>query len=174
MNPKKLFLILIFVLSIVLSFSLFIFKDFFIQARSWGLLGIFVVNAVSNASFFVSGPAFLTVVAGGSLYNPFFVAIVSSLGSSVGEMVGYLFGLSGRKALNHRLNKKIWFIVLERYFHKYGGWILFFFAFIPNFIFDSFGVFAGVFAYSPWKFFLIVTLGRFIRFLILAILGSKI
>lgn len=171
MNKKV--AILVFVLSFVLSIAFFVFKDFFAQTRSLGLLGLFIINFVSNASFFVSAPAMITVVAGGAIYPPFLVALVSSLGSAFGDMLGFILGLSTRKLVNHKLNQKIWFAVLDGYFKKHGAWIVFVFALVPNPFFDSIGILAGVFIYSPLKFFLIVFLGRFLRYLLLAGLGSR-
>ncbi|HZJ18130.1 MAG TPA: VTT domain-containing protein [Patescibacteria group bacterium] len=173
-SKKKAAFYLIFILSFVLSLSLFIFKDFFRDSKSLGLFGIFLINFVSNASFFVSGPAFLSVIAGGSLYNPILVALVSSVAATLGDMIGFLVGFSGRKIILEKLEKKFWFSVLEDYFKKYGGLMLFFLAFIPNPFFDAIGLVAGIFVYSPKKFIIIVTLGRFLRYLILAGIGARI
>lgn len=164
--------ILVFILSLVLSIAFFYFRDFFKGAESLGLLGIFLINFVSNASFFVSGPAFLTVIAGGALYPPILVAIASSLGSAAGDVISFIVGFTGRHIINHKLNQKIWFRVLEDYFKKFGGIILFIFALIPNPFFDSIGLIAGIFHYNIWKYLLIVFVGRLIRFFLLATLGS--
>lgn len=164
---------LIFLFSLILSFSLFIFKDFFRDSKSLGLIGIFIINFVSSASFFVSGPAFLSIIAGGSLYNPVLVAFISSVAATLGDMVGFLVGFSGRKIILEKLEKKFWFSILDEYFKKYGGWMLFVFAFIPNPFFDAIGLIAGIFVFSPKRFIIIVTLGRFLRYLILAGIGSR-
>lgn len=173
MKKEKLVALIVFFSSIVLSFSFFIFEDFFSQARSWGVLGLFLLNVISNASFFISAPTLFAVIAGGSLYNPFLVAAVSALGAGLGDTVSYLFGFSGRKVLNHKLSKKLWFRVMEDFFEKHGGWILFLFSLIPNPIFDSFGLIAGIFSYKYWRFLTIIVVGRFIRFLIFAYFGSN-
>lgn len=172
MSKKKIIAITIFFLSFVLSIGFWIFKDYFKGATSLGLLGLFIINAVSNASFFISAPAFLTAFAGGAIYPPILVALAAAGGSAVGDMLSYVVGLSGRHTFNHKLNKKLWFRVLEGVFKKHGTWILLFFALVPNFLFDSIGLFAGAFAFHPLKFFFIVLLGRFIRFFILASIGA--
>lgn len=169
---SKITAVIIFILSLALTIIFFVFRDYFEQTRSLGLLGLFIINAVSNASLFISAPAFLTVIAGGAIYPPVLVALIASFGSAVGDMVGFLLGLSGRHLINHKLNEKIWFKVINTYFHKYGGWIIFIIAFVPNPFFDSLGIIAGVFHYRPWKFFLLVFIGRFFRYLILAEAGS--
>lgn len=169
---SKIAAVIIFILSLALTVVFFVFHDYFEQTRSLGLLGLFIINAVSNASLFISAPAFLTVIAGGAIYPPFLVALVASFGSAVGDMVGFVLGSSGRNLINHKLNEKIWFKVIDTYFHKYGGWIILVISFVPNPFFDSMGIIAGVFHYHPLKFFLIVFIGRFFRYLILAKAGS--
>ena len=163
----------VFILSIVLSVLFFVFRDFFKGSASLGLLGLFIINFVSSVTLFVSAPSIFAVVAGGSIYPPFLVALVSSLGSTLGEGLSFLFGLSGRHLIKHKLEKKIWFRVLEDYFKKYGGIILFLFTLIPNPLFDSMGIIAGLFKYPICKFFLIFFLGRFIRYFFLAQFGSR-
>jgi membrane protein YqaA with SNARE-associated domain len=164
----------IFVLSIVLSIAFFIFRDFFKESASLGLIGLFILNFVSNASFFVSAPAFPAVVAGGNLYPPILVALVSSLGATAGDSIGFAFGFAGHKLTKHKLEKKKWFRILEKHFKKYRGWLLFAFALIPNPVFDAIGLIAGIFAYPFFRFFLIVLLGRLIRYYLLASFGSTL
>ncbi|MBI2049627.1 VTT domain-containing protein [Candidatus Roizmanbacteria bacterium] len=171
---NKIYAGFIFSLSIILSAAFFIFEDFFKESRTLGFLGIFLINLISGMSFFVSGPAFLTVISGGSIYQPILVALTASIGVTLGDMISYLLGFSGRHLINHHLSKKNWFIYLEKHFERRGVWLLFLLALIPNPIFDAIGLIAGVFRYSPYKFFLIVVLGRFIRFWLLAKFGSAL
>src|SRR3989344_2155549 len=168
MISRRIIVSFIFVLSIVLSVAFFIFRDFFAASKSLGLLGIFVINFVSNASFFVSTPAFLTVVAGGNLYPPVLVALVSSFGATLGETISFAFGASGRHLANHKLKNKKWFYILSIYFKKHGDIILFVFALVPNPLFDAVGLVAGIFGYNFFKYFLLVLAGRFIRYFLLA------
>lgn len=170
---KKYFSVAVLILSFSLSIALFLFRDYFRQLQSLGLIGIFLINFVSGASFFVSGPAFLTVIAGGSIYPPILVALVASLGASLGDMVSYLFGYSGRHLALPNLRKKIWFNVFEDLFKSYGTIIIFVFAIIPNPLFDAVGLFAGVLGMKYSKFFITMLIGRFTRFIILALIGAK-
>lgn len=165
---KRLIAGITFTLSIFLGALFFLYHDFFKQAWSLGLIGIFIISFVSSASFFSPAPVFLTVISGGSIYPPIVVALVASCGSAAGDMLSYIFGLSGRHLVSHNLSKKNWFILLEKYFKKYGNWLLLLFAFIPNPVFDAIGLFAGIFAYSPLRFFILVFIGRLLRYLILA------
>ncbi len=172
MTNQKVLAVVMFFLSLALSVSFFVFKDFFREATSLGLLGLFIINFVSGASLFFPTPAFLTVIAGGNLYNPLIVAVISSLGATLGDMVGFVFGFSGRKIVNHKLSAKKWFIILEKHFKKHGGWITFILAVIPNPFFDALGILAGVLNYSPKRFFLIMFMGRLLRYALLAEFGA--
>jgi membrane protein YqaA with SNARE-associated domain len=171
MKINKPIAILILIISISLPILLFIFRDFFKQAESLGLLGIFVINFTSNLSPFPE-PGFASVIAGGSLYNPIFVAFFAALGASFGDLLFFIIGHSGRKLTIIKLRKKLFFRILEDNFTKYGGYILFFAALLPNPFFDAFGLIGGIFGFSALRFFILMTVGRFIRFLFLAGLGS--
>ena len=168
---SKPLLILILIIALSIPILMFIFRDFFKGAQSLGLFGIFIINLTSNLSPFPE-PGFVSVIAGGTIYNPIFVAAAAALGGSIGDLVVYIVGHSGRRLTIHKLRKKILFQVLEDYFEKYGGYILFFASLIPNPIFDAFGLIAGIFNFSIVRFFLIMTLGRFLRFLLLAGIAS--
>lgn len=173
MTSKKTFSIIILILSLFLSIAVFIFRDYFREASGLGLFGLFLINFISSATFFVSGPAFLTVIAGGSIYPPLLVAFIASLGAAFGDMVSFFLGYSGRSLTEHKLKKKLWFIVLEDLFKAYGLIFVFVIALIPNPFFDALGLVAGVFGFKPAKFFIIIILGRFARFVILALIGAK-
>lgn len=172
MKNTKLIALFVLLISIFLSASFFIFKNFFRHAMSLGLIGLFLINFASNATFFMPTPALIGVVSAGNLYPPLLVAIASSLGATAGDTINFLFGLSGRHLINHKLAKNKWFIFLEKKFKKHGNWLLFLFAFVPNPIFDIAGLIAGIFKFSLFRFFILVFVGRFIRYYILAKFGS--
>lgn len=164
----------VFLLSILLSVAFFLFKDFFREASSLGLLGLFLVNFISSATFFVSAPAFFTIIAGGNLYSPILVAIVAALGACLGDMVGFLFGHSGRRLMKKKLDSHKVIRFLEKHFHRHGALIIFIIALIPNPFFDAVGILAGVVKYPPLKFFAIMLIGRFLRYWLLAQFGSSL
>lgn len=162
----------IFLLSIVLSIAFFVFRDYFKEASSLGLFGLFIVNFISSATFFVSAPAFLTIIAGGNLYSPVLVAFIAAMGASLGDMIGFLFGHSGRKLTKKKLDRHKTIRFLEKHFHKHGVLIIFILAIIPNPFFDAIGILAGVLNYPPIRFFAIMLIGRFIRYWALAQVGA--
>lgn len=160
-----------FLLSIVLVGIAFFFHDKLSQFRSLGLIGIFLINLVGSATLFLPAPAIVSVVAGGNLYPPMAVALIAAVGSAIGDMVGYLFGISGKHVLLKK--KDTWYTFLTHHFKQYAPLIIFFGAFIPNPFFDAIGIFAGVFGYSPYKFLFWMFIGRLLRNILLAFAGSR-
>lgn len=171
---NKLYVASIFILSILLSAVFFEYKDFFRHASSLGLFGLFIVNFISSATFFVSAPAFLTVIAGGNLYQPILVAIVAAVGACLGDTLGFLLGHLGRRLTKKKLDTHKTVRFLERHFHRHGALIIFLLAIIPNPFFDAVGILAGIVRYSFSKFFVIMLVGRFLRYWLLAQFGSKL
>lgn len=167
---KRNYIILLIISLVFISLS-FYFREELTKLQSFGLIGIFVVNVIGSATLFIPAPAIATVVAGGILYHPLIVAVVAALGSGIGDMIGYALGRSGKEVLFKR--NSFWYTLFREIFHKFGAIFIIFFSFIPNPFFDAIGIFAGIFSYSPVKFFAYVLIGRFLRNLFLAYLGSS-
>lgn len=171
-NPIQPHHLIILLASIALIVLAFIFREKLAEFKNLGLLGIFLINFFGNATVLLPAPAIATVVAGGALYPPLFVAIVSALGASLGDMVGFFLGLSGKNLFIKNHHKR--YMMLKNLFHKAGDIIVLLFAFIPNPFFDVIGLAAGIFHFSPIRFFILMLLGRFVRGLLLAYLGSAV
>jgi membrane protein YqaA with SNARE-associated domain len=162
--------LILFIFSIGLIVLSFFFRDELAKLGSFGLIGIFLINLVGSITLFLPAPGIATVVAGGFLYNPLIVAIVAALGSAIGDMVGYVLGKSGKEIFIKK--DSFWFNIFKETFHKFGALFIILFSFIPNPLFDAIGVFAGLFSYSPLKFFIYVLIGRFLRNILLAGIGA--
>lgn len=167
----KLDYFLMFLASIVIVFLSFYFRDELSQLGSLGLLGIFIINILGSATLFLPAPSIASVFAGGIVYSPFLVAVIAAVGSAIGDMIGYALGHSGKNIFIRR--DSFWYKIFKETFHKFGPIFIIVFAFIPNPVFDAVGVLAGVFLYSPVKFFAYVLIGRFLRNLLLAYLGAS-
>ena len=168
---KRDYLILFFVSLGLISLS-FYFRDDLAKLGSFGIVGIFLINLVSSITLFLPAPAIATVVAGGIVYNPLLVAIAAALGSSIGDFVSYILGRSGKEVLLKK--NSFWYNIFKETFNKFGAIFIILFSFIPNPLFDAVGLVAGLFSYSPLKFFLYVLIGRFLRNLLLAYIGHAI
>jgi membrane protein YqaA with SNARE-associated domain len=171
---NKIYAVIIFTSSILLSTAFYVYRDYFRHASSLGLLGLFIINFISSVGFFVSGPAFLTVIAGGNLYPPLLVALIASFGACLGDMLGFAFGYSGRKLTKKKIDRYKVVKFLEKYFNRHGELVIFILAIIPNPFFDVVGILAGVVNYPLIKFFVIMFVGRFLRYWLLAGFGSNL
>lgn len=157
-------------LAVFVSILIFIFQDKFVDLEGYGLLGIFLLSVIGNATIVLPMPVVLTAFIAGSIYNPLIVSLIVAFGASIGELTGYIAGLSGQKTVekSEKIKKvKIWM-------DKYGLWTIFVLAAIPNPLFDIAGIIAGAYKISVYKYFIVVFFGKLIKFSLIAVLGGAI
>src|SRR3990167_7066399 len=162
LQKNKLLLISIFILSCFALVAPLFFKDELRNLSSYGLVGIFFINLVSSASIFLPAPGILSVVVGAQIYDPMSVAIVSSVGATLGETVSFMLGHSSKHIFKHK-KKSILFFLSKFTFKKWGVLIIFLTSLIPNPLIDGVGILAGVSSYSLKKFMFLVFLGKLLR-----------
>lgn len=160
-----------FILTLIFSVSLFFLQEKLVHLKALGLIGLFLISVVSSILFLPSPLLIAGVLASGHSYSPLIVALVASSGSAVGDIVSYAIGYTGREAFWD--NQKWHHQVAQEIFNKFGGLFIFVLALIPNPFIDAIGVFAGLFLYPLKKFFIYVLIGRFIRNILLAYIGSS-
>src|SRR3990172_7858736 len=90
-----------------------------ISSHRYFPITLFLVSLILSLS------AFLTVIAGGSVYPPLLVALVASLGASFGDLVSFAFGYSSRHVALKKLEKHVLFVSLENIFKRYGSIVIF-------------------------------------------------
>jgi len=170
--PKytKLIPVIIFIASTLFMLLPLFTKDIFAPFRALGLASLFFINFLSSATIFLPTPGIVSVAVGGNLYNPLAVALLAAVGSALGEGVGFLFGYSSKEIFNHKRHH-LFFHLTRFIFEKYAKFIIPLVAFIPNPLVDGLGIFAGMAAYPPRKFLLLVFIGRFTRNLLIAYAG---
>jgi membrane protein YqaA with SNARE-associated domain len=145
--------------------GMFLFVPIDYQAiGNWGYLGVFVVVFVATASFILPIPYLLIVARAGIFLDPWLVAGVAGVAAALGELTGYLVGMSGRELIA----KGKWFEKADHWMRAYGFWCVAFFSFIPNPFFDAIGFAAGVLRYPVWRFALACFIGKALKFLIAA------
>jgi len=96
------------------------------------------------------------------------ITVAATLGGTVGEFSGYLFGLGGRKAIKKRFGKNIDFF--DKLFRRYGSLAIFIFALTPlpdDLVFIP----LGVMRYNALKAFIPAFIGKFILNLIIVYSG---
>lgn len=159
--------ILVFLI-VLISVSIFFLRDKLVYLQSLGYFGIFLLSAIGNATIVLPVPAILTAFVGGAFLNPLLVGIVASFGATIGELTGYYAGVGGKEFVkkDKRIQK------VEKWMEKYGLWTLFVLAVIPNPAFDLAGIVAGATKVPVYKYFLIVWMGKFIKFVSISYLGA--
>lgn len=167
MNRLAIFIFTFSLLLIVIAFS---FRDELVRFESLGLLGIFLVNLIGSATLFLPAPAIASVVAGGVVYQPLWVALLAALGAALGDMIGFLLGHSSKEIFIK--NHHIWYKLLKDLFHRLGFLVIIIFSFVPNPVFDFVGITAGLFKFPLIRFFILVFAGRLLRNLLLVSLSN--
>jgi membrane protein YqaA with SNARE-associated domain len=139
-----------------------------------GAWGVFAIAAV-DSSFF--GMPLDPVVAGYVYQNHsrfLLYVIMASAGSAVGSIVLYVVGHKGGEVLLEKRMPKQRFEKIRRSFDRHEFWALMFPAMLPPpFPFKLFVLAAAAFEMNFGHFLAAIFAGRFVRFLVLALLTIK-
>ncbi|GAB4401793.1 MAG: hypothetical protein OHK0052_25220 [Anaerolineales bacterium] len=120
----------------------------------YGYPGIFLISLFVNFSLVlpIPGVAFVTAMGAMSQYNPWLVALWAGAGASIGEMSGYVLGLSGQVFINN--NRFYTYLFEWMKSHRVAAYIaIYILATIPNPLFDMAGIAAGALK-IPWRWFM--------------------
>ena len=153
---------------VLLSVVIFIFRDKFVNLQGYGYLGLFVLSVLGNATIVLPVPVVLTAFLGGGIFNPFWVGVVVSLGATIGELTGYVAGASGK----HLVSQEQKIQKVKKWMDKYGLWVIFVLAIVPNPAFDLAGIVAGASGVKIYKYLVVVFFGKLIKFLAISYLGA--
>ena len=168
-NKDKIIKYLLILASVLISGLIIYFRNDLSKLQGYGILGIFLISVLGNATVVIPAPVILSAFVGGSVYNPILVGLVVALGATIGELTGFVAGMGGRVAItDHKHFKKV-----EHWMNKSGFLTLLILAAIPNPLFDVAGIFAGATNYSVKRFLIATFIGKSIKFLIVALLGSN-
>lgn len=174
-NLTKAILLLVAILALALGLS-FLLLHFFPEQEEidryagYGYLGVFLVTLVSSLSIVLPVPGTLIVIAAATRFNTPLVALVASVGGTLGEVSGYFVGYWGRAFVAPKHLER--YHMAESWMRRRGGFAIFLFALVPFFIFDFIGIAAGVFRYPLKRFLLFAWLGRLPRSLIECYVGA--
>jgi membrane protein YqaA with SNARE-associated domain len=136
-----------------------------------GVWGVFVIAAMDGAAFGLP----MDAVIAGYVYQDkarfLLYVVLASAGSAVGSSVLYLVGYLGGEALLRKRMSVERFEKIHRSFDQHEFWALMFPAMLPPPTpFKLFVLSAAVFEMNFGHFLLAVFAGRFVRFLLLALL----
>jgi len=161
-SVKKIPEILLFVIIVVLSVVIFIYKDKIGEVSEIGYLGLFFLCFLANSTVLLPSPSLMIAASCALIMNPWLVALVGSLGSTLGEFVGYAFGVV-TKELSPKFQK-----LLDKITGKVHNQTLlvFLLAVLPLPLFDVAGIYSGGTKMNLVKFFVACFLGKFIKMLV--------
>jgi membrane protein DedA with SNARE-associated domain len=102
----------------------------------YGYLGIFAISLAGAMSIIVPVPDTIMVftlaglqTGGNWVFAPLLIALAATLGGTIGEVSGYLLGLSSKKVISGKYKKNVDF--LSKVFNKFGAIAIFAFALTP-------------------------------------------
>lgn len=144
-----------------ISVCIFLFRDRFRNISSISYPGILLLCFLANSTVLLPSPSLMLVAGCALMMNPFLVALMAALGSSAGELTGYLFGSVG-KDMSDKVKKRLeqW----QKKIHHAGFWV-FLMALLPLPLFDVAGIYSGGTGMSLWKFYIACFLGKFLKML---------
>ena len=133
-----------------------------LNIESIGYSGVWIVSFIAAGSIIFPGPgpAVVCIAAAPDIgLNPLTIGIVSASAEALGEMTGYLAGISGRSLLE----KNKYYPRVHSLVQRRGGIILFIGAIIPNPLFDVIGIAAGSIGYPIKRFLAVVFVAKAIK-----------
>jgi membrane protein YqaA with SNARE-associated domain len=157
-------------LSLTIILLVAVFREKVEALKGYGYLGAFAVGFAGNATVILPAPSLAFTVALGGILNPLLVGVVAGAGEALGEMTGYLAGISGKRIVESRDRYE----KVQRLMDRHGGWVFFVLAAIPNPLFDIAGITAGVVRFPVWKFLLSAWAGKTIKAILFAGLGRQL
>jgi membrane protein YqaA with SNARE-associated domain len=162
---RSLFKLLLTMAALAAMSALFLFVPIdYERVGGWGYVGVFIVVFIATASFILPIPYLLIVARAGLFLDPLLIGLVAGVAAAIGELTGYLIGISGRDLIA----RGKWFDKADHWMRTYGFWCVAFFSFIPNPFFDAIGFAAGVMRYSVLRFTVACFIGKALKFLLAA------
>lgn len=145
-----------------------IFREPLLALTQFGYAGIAIACVAANATVLLPAPSSAIVFAFGAVYEPFWVALAGGIGATVGELLGYLLGISGRRLVEpHEFGKRV-----QTWMMRNGIVTVVVFAFLPLPLFDVVGMAAGIARMNFWLFLGATFIGKFLKMLMYAYAGA--
>ncbi len=156
--------------SLVIIFLITRLKGQIETLKGYGYLGAFVIGFLGNATVILPAPSLAFTTALGSVLNPLLVGVAAGAGEALGEMTGYLAGISGKVLIENRTRYE----TVQGHMDRHGGWVFFALAAVPNPLFDIAGIAAGMIRFPVWKFLLSAWAGKTLKAILFAGAGRHL
>jgi membrane protein DedA with SNARE-associated domain len=157
------------------AIAFFYFSTDISNLKSYGYVGVFLINLVGAASIFLPSPAGASTVGAGAVLSDFlgvpafvWIGLVAGLAEAVGEMVGYAAGYGGRVVVENQPGYER----IHGWMDRHGTITMFCMSIVPNPFFDVAGIAAGAVEMPLRNFFFSVLAGKTIKNMWLAAAGA--
>jgi membrane protein YqaA with SNARE-associated domain len=157
-------------LLVVIGITVYVYsiRDQAAALAQYGYPGIFLLSILANATIILPAPGLAIVFTFGGVFSPLGVGLAAGAGAAIGELSGYLAGISGQAIIdNPKLYQRF-----EGYMQKYGPLTITVLAFLPLPVFDLAGVAAGALKMPVQKFLFYCALGKIPKMILVAFAGA--
>ncbi len=150
---------------IAVSVTIVAFRRELADLAHYGYPGLSLVSFFSSATVFLPVPGLVLVCAAGTSFTPALVGLAAGSGAALGECTGYLAGYAGRGVIENRdVYERI-----HRWMERYGVWVIFVMALVPNPVFDIAGITAGIMRIPLGLFLLAAWAGNVLKAAVVAL-----
>lgn len=137
----------------------YLYGEKIVEHSGIGYIAVFLGCFISNVTVLLPAPGLLIVMQYSLLLNQFGVAILGAIGSSLGEINGYIVGkIAGKYIEFDKL------VILSK-FNRFPYAAIFLLAVLPLPLFDIAGILAGSKRIDIKKFWLVCFIGKLIKML---------
>lgn len=154
--------------SLFVTAAIILFRGQLRTLSRYGYLGVFLISVIGNATVVLPVPSLAVVFAGGGVLNPLWVGVIAGIGEPLGELTGYMAGYGGSAIVEDTER----FARVQAWMQRRGFLTIFVLSAIPNPLFDLAGIAAGMLRFPVGRFLLAAWLGKTIKTLAIAYLGS--
>lgn len=155
---KKLIGVLGLLVVLLVIGAAFVFRSRIEEFAMTGYLGVFIACFAATSTILLPAPGIFVVIQYAQFLNPVLVVLLGGIGTSIGEMIGYLLGRSGQEIMNFNADNKI-----LKWFRKRTYLTVFVFSLIPLPLFDIVGIAAGVNKVNPVLFWIMCFSGKVLK-----------
>ncbi len=156
-------------LVVLICGAIIVFRKQLAGLGALGYPGLYLINVVTSATVILPIPGLALAFAAGSSLNPFLVGLAVGSGAATGELTGYLAGYGGQGLLPDTPA----FVRVQKWMGRFGVWVVFALACIPNPLFDIAGMLSGMMRIPVWRFLLAAWAGNVIKATTLALIGAE-
>ena len=127
MKKQVAFTSVLVIISVVVAVAILFLKEYLLQ---YSYIGVFVISVIGAMSIIVPIPYTVVILTLGlEGMNPLWLTVAGGVGSSLGELYGYLLGYYGRAAISEKQQRKMEYMI--KIFDYYGPITIFLFALTP-------------------------------------------